>query len=109
MAREPPALLGINMSERSESETFLGLRKFFPLFFVLLLSLAIRIPSLHVPLDRDEGGFAYIAWDWHQGHLPYRDAFDNKPPLLYLSYRFAIALFGATPEAIHLFFLLLGL
>lgn len=67
------------------------------------------MPALHVPLDRDEGGFAYIAQTWLQGHLPYRDAFDNKAPLLYAMYGAAIALFGSTSEALHLFFTLLAL
>src|SRR5262245_61907578 len=78
------------------------------LFFLLLISLAIRMPALHLPLDRDEGGFAYIGWVWNQGQLPYRDAFDNKPPMLYLAYRTAIELCGANAEGVHLFFLSLG-
>jgi hypothetical protein len=79
------------------------------LFLILLVSLAIRFPVLHVPFDRDEGGFSYIAWRWSQGEVPYRDAFDNKPPLLYASYRVAQAVFGTQPEGIHLFLILLGI
>jgi hypothetical protein len=74
----------------------------FGLLLVFLLVFAVRFPLLHVPLERDEGGYAYSAWVWSEGGLPYRDAFDNKPPLLILIYRTALAVFGSTPEAPHL-------
>jgi 4-amino-4-deoxy-L-arabinose transferase-like glycosyltransferase len=53
---------------------------------VLLLALLLRLPGLALPLERDEGAYAYVAWNWLQGGLPYRDAFDHKPPLIYLLY-----------------------
>ncbi|HEY0738983.1 MAG TPA: glycosyltransferase family 39 protein [Herpetosiphonaceae bacterium] len=53
---------------------------------VLLLSLLLRLPGFALPLERDEGAYAYVAWSWLHGGLPYRDAFDHKPPLVYLLY-----------------------
>lgn len=53
---------------------------------VLILSLLLRLPGLALPLERDEGAYAYVAWSWLHGGLPYRDAFDHKPPLVYLLY-----------------------
>jgi hypothetical protein len=41
---------------------------------------AIRAPFLSVPLERDEGEYAYIAQRMLEGEVPYRDAFDQKPP-----------------------------
>lgn len=79
------------------------------LFLVLLLTLAVRFPMLHVPLERDEGGYAYSAWVWSQGGLPYQDAFDNKPPMTMLLYRFSFALFGADAASIHLLMILASL
>jgi hypothetical protein len=41
----------------------------------------LRVPSLDLPLDRDEGEFASLAWLWSAGHgLPYRDWTEQKPP-----------------------------
>jgi len=53
---------------------------------VLLLAVLVRLPGLPLPLERDEGAYAYVAMDWLRGGLPYRDAFDHKPPLIYLMY-----------------------
>lgn len=42
---------------------------------------ALRWPSLDLPLDRDEGEYASLAWLWSDGHgLPYRDWLQQKPP-----------------------------
>ncbi len=51
---------------------------------ILLLGLLLRLPGMALPLERDEGAYAYIAYNWLHGGLPYRDAFDHKPPLIYL-------------------------
>jgi hypothetical protein len=32
------------------------------------------------PLSSDRGQFASVGWVWNQGLLPYRDAWDHKPP-----------------------------
>lgn len=53
---------------------------------VLILALLLRLPGFALPLERDEGAYAYVAWSWLHGDLPYRDAFDHKPPLVYLLY-----------------------
>jgi len=64
---------------------------------------ALRAPLVSLPLERDEGEYAYIAWRMEQGDVPYRDAFDQKPPGIFVAYRLAFALFGRSPEAIRLF------
>ena len=53
---------------------------------VLVLVVLLRLPGFAMPLERDEGAYAYVAWNWLHGGLPYRDAFDHKPPLIYLLY-----------------------
>ena len=40
----------------------------------------LRAPFLSLPLERDEGEYAYIAQRLAAGDVPYRDAFDQKPP-----------------------------
>lgn len=51
-----------------------------------LLSLLLRWPALRLPLERDEGAYGYLGWLWLQGGVPYRDAFDHKPPLIHFLY-----------------------
>jgi hypothetical protein len=63
---------------------------------------ALRAPYLSLPLERDEGEYAYIAQRMLAGDWPYRDAFDQKPPGIFLACAAAFALLGQTVEALHL-------
>jgi hypothetical protein len=63
----------------------------------------VRAPFVSVPLERDEGEYAYIAQRLLTGEMPYRDAFDQKPPGVFLAYAGAFAILGQSVEAIHLF------
>ena len=69
---------------------------------ITLFAVALRLPHLGLPLDRDEGEYAYAAWRLLEGGLPYRDAFDLKSPGIYGLYALALALFGHGVEAIRL-------
>ena len=75
-------------AENTAAERGLALRRteLLLLACVLLLAVLIRLPGLALPLERDEGAYGYVAFDWLRGGLPYRDAFDHKPPLIYLMY-----------------------
>jgi len=44
----------------------------------------LRTTAFNFPYERDEGGYAYVAYFARQGIIPYRDVFDQKPPLIYL-------------------------
>jgi hypothetical protein len=66
-----------------------------------LAFVALRAPYLSLPLERDEGEYAYIAQRMFEGDWPYRDAFDQKPPGIFLAYAAAFALGGQTIEAVH--------
>jgi 4-amino-4-deoxy-L-arabinose transferase-like glycosyltransferase len=57
-----------------------------------LLVIAIRAPLMDLPLERDEGGYAYIAWRMTLGETPYLDWFDQKPPGIFAVYRAALSL-----------------
>ena len=59
---------------------------------------AIRAPYLSVPLERDEGEYAYIAQRIGHGEIPYRDSFDQKPPGVFAVYWLALRLFGRSVE-----------
>jgi len=65
--------------------------------------LVIRVPFLSLPLERDEGEYAYIAQRMLAGDVPYRDAFDQKPPGVFLAYALAFASLGESIEGIRLF------
>jgi 4-amino-4-deoxy-L-arabinose transferase-like glycosyltransferase len=68
---------------------------------IALFALAIRAPLFDLPLERDEGEYAYIAWRLGAGETPYLDWFDQKPPGVFLAYRVALALPGDPVVAIR--------
>ncbi len=66
---------------------------------VLLLSLWLGAASAGLPLERDEGEYAYIAWRWLDGEVPYVESFDQKPPGIFAIYALILVVFGKTPAA----------
>jgi 4-amino-4-deoxy-L-arabinose transferase-like glycosyltransferase len=68
---------------------------------LVLIVTAIRLPLLPIPLERDEGEYAYIAWRLGYNELPYRDWFDQKPPAVFYVYRFALILPLEPIRSIH--------
>jgi hypothetical protein len=51
------------------------------------LAVLIRLPLFGVPLDPDEGGYAYVAHRWAQGANPYRDPWVDRPQGLLIVFR----------------------
>lgn len=64
-----------------------------------LLPVLIYLPAMGAPFERDEGAYATIAQGVLQGKMPYRDLFDNKPPLVYAWYSLSFWIFGETVVA----------
>jgi hypothetical protein len=58
-------------------------RLFLALACVLL---AVRLPSLVQPMGADQGLYAYAGERIRAGGLPYRDAWDQKPPAIHVTY-----------------------
>jgi hypothetical protein len=57
------------------------------LFLALAAALLIlRLPSLVQPMGADQGLYAYVADRILAGGLPYRDAWDQKPPAVHYTY-----------------------
>ncbi|MBA3887285.1 MAG: hypothetical protein H0X67_16370, partial [Acidobacteria bacterium] len=56
---------------------------FLALFCVLLL---VRLPSLAQPAGPDQSLYAYAGERILAGGLPYRDAWDQKPPAVHFTY-----------------------
>jgi 4-amino-4-deoxy-L-arabinose transferase-like glycosyltransferase len=59
-----------------------------------LCVVAVRAFLLDLPLERDEGEYAYIGWRLAHGEIPYLDWFNQKPPAVFWIYRAALALPG---------------
>ena len=73
------------------------------IFFGVVLTgmLIFRLRLLHLPLDRDEGEFAYAGWRMLQGAVPYLDFYNMKMPGIYAAYSFFFFVFGVSIEAIR--------
>jgi 4-amino-4-deoxy-L-arabinose transferase-like glycosyltransferase len=69
------------------------------LFLLCALPVLLYIPFMGAPFERDEGVYATIAQGLLDGQVPYRDLFDNKPPLVYGWYAFSFTLFGESVVA----------
>jgi len=61
--------------------------------------LALRVHGVGLPLLSDEGEYAYAARIWSEGGLPYRDVFNQKPPMIFAVYRLCAALSSAPESA----------
>jgi hypothetical protein len=68
---------------------------------VVLAAALIRIRLLDIPLERDEGEYAYAGQLILQGVPPYRLAYNMKLPGTYAAYAVILALFGESPAGIH--------
>lgn len=69
----------------------------------LLLSLALRLAFLDEPFERDEGFYSAIALQILDGAVPYRDTAEQKGPLLFYLYAFALASLGKSMAAVRIF------
>ena len=75
---------------------------------VFSLTTAVRIRLLGIPLERDEGEYAYAGQLLLQGIPPYKLAYSMKFPGTYVAYAITMFLFGQTTTAIHLGLLLVN-
>src|SRR6058998_652658 len=72
------------------------------------LVIAIRIRLLGIPLERDEGEYAYAGQLMLQGIPPYKLAYNMKFPGTYAAYAVIMSIFGQTVIGIHLGLLLVN-
>ena len=75
---------------------------------VFTLVVAIRIRLLGIPLERDEGEYAYAGQLMLQGIPPYKLAYNMKFPGTYGAYALIMSMFGQTISGIHAGFLLIN-
>ena len=69
---------------------------------VVLLTAAVRVHLLEVPLERDEGEYAYNGQLILQGIWPYAKAYNLKMPGIYAAYALILKVFGQTHVGVHL-------
>ena len=69
---------------------------------VLLLVGFIRVRLRDMPLERDEGEYAYAGQLILQGIPPYELAYNMKLPGTYYAYALGMAVFGETSAGVHL-------
>lgn len=71
------------------------------LLLVILFFALIRIRLRDMPLERDEGEYAYAGQLILQGIPPYQLAYNMKLPGTYAAYAVILSVFGQTPAGIH--------
>ena len=68
----------------------------------MVFSVVVRVRLGDMPLERDEGEYAYAGQLLLEGVPPYKEAYNMKLPGTYLAYAASMAVFGQTPTGIHL-------
>lgn len=63
-------------------------------YLLLAVLLVLRVPSLVQPAGADQGLYAYVGTRILDGGLPYRDAWDQKPPAIHFTYALLYAVWG---------------
>ncbi|MBN1398297.1 MAG: hypothetical protein JXA06_09735 [Bacteroidetes bacterium] len=74
----------------------------FLLLLVVIFTTIVRVRLLDVPLERDEGEYAYMGRLILEGTPPYSEAYNMKFPGIYFIYADILWLFGETHTAIHI-------
>ncbi|HTY61056.1 MAG TPA: glycosyltransferase family 39 protein [Acidobacteriota bacterium] len=87
---------------RNWSKNVLNYWPWVALALIVLFAAAVRARLLYVPLERDEGEFAYMGQLMIQGIPPYLMAYNMKLPGMYAAYALVMAFFGQTIAGIHI-------
>jgi hypothetical protein len=93
---------------KTDSERSNNLISWLILAIILLLVVVIRIRILEIPLERDEGEYAYCGQLLLQMILPFKEVYTMKLPGTCLAYSLIMLLFGQTIKGIHLGLLLVN-
>src|SRR6059058_5054098 len=85
----------------SGSHWFARYRGWLVVLAAVLLVFSVRLRLRDMPLERDEGEYAYAGQLMLQGVPPYKEAYNMKLPGTYAAYAVIMAVFGQTPAGIH--------
>jgi len=78
------------------------------LALIILFVIVVRVRLSDVPLERDEGEYAYMGQLMLQGVPPYSEAYNMKLPGTPLMYALIMSVFGQTTQGIHLGFMVVS-
>src|SRR5271157_5438440 len=73
---------------------------------IILFTVFIRLRLLGIPLERDEGEFAYMGQLMLQGIPPFLTSYSLKLPGTYSAYALIMLLFGQSVAGIHIGFII---
>ncbi len=76
---------------------------------VILCTSLIRLHLLNIPLERDEGEYAYIARLMQRGMTPFNEAYTMKLPGTSAMYAILMTIFGDSNKGIHAGLLVIGI
>lgn len=71
------------------------------LILILSFSVILRLRLIDVPLERDEGEYAYAGQLILQGIPPYHEVYNMKLPGIYAAYALCMTMFGQSHQGIH--------
>src|SRR3954467_14230577 len=96
--------------DHSREKSWIAHRPIAHALFALILTLncALRFHLRNIPLERDEGEYAYAGQLMLQGIPPYKLAYNMKLPGTYVAYALIMSMFGQTISGIHVGFLLVN-
>ena len=69
---------------------------------ITVVALCLVSGGLFFPFGRDQGNYAYPAWAWLDGQMPYRDVYVFKPPATVWVHALAQLLFGHSMVAVRI-------
>jgi hypothetical protein len=95
-------------SDREARSPFTGWIPFLFVLTTIAAVSAVRLRHAGVPLERDEGEYAYAGQLLLQGIPPYQSAYNMKFPGTYYAYSLILAMFGQTAWGIHVGLLLVN-
>jgi len=72
------------------------------LTLIIAASFVLRLQVVDIPLERDEGEYAYAAQLLLDGVPPFKEAYNMKFPGIYAVYAVILFVFGQTHSGIHL-------
>lgn len=76
---------------------------------IIVLGIFLRYGLLDIPLERDEGEYAYAGQLILNGEMPYKNLYSMKFPGVYAAYAMIFTLFGQTHTDIHFALLIINL
>ena len=98
----------VGSPDRAAPDRLLSCLRLILLALVLVIVAYVRIRLLEVPLERDEGEYAYLGQLMLKGLPPYLHVYTMKLPGVGIAYALIMFLFGETAHGIHLGLLLVN-